>query len=64
LNDSNAPIQSFNHEGYAIWVPYQSFESVAPGLLHYGTNSLRVVITDQGGINYFSMIVSTNTCGM
>jgi len=64
LNDSNAPIQSFNHEGYAIWVPYQSFESVAPGLLHYGTNSLRVVITDEGGINYFSMIVSTNTCGM
>jgi hypothetical protein len=64
LNDSNAPIQSFNHEGYAIWVPYQSFESVAPGLLHYGTNSLRVVITDEGGINYFSMIVSTNACGM
>lgn len=64
LNDSNAPIQSFNHGGYAIWVPYQSFESVAPGLLHYGTNSLRVVIADEGGINYFSMIVSTNTCGM
>ena len=32
--------------------------------LHYGTNSLRVVIIDEGGINYFSMIVSTNACGM
>jgi hypothetical protein len=62
LNGTN--IQYFNHENYAIWVPYQSFEEVAPGNLHYGTNSLKVVITDEGGINYFSMIVSTNTCGM
>jgi hypothetical protein len=58
-----APIQTFKHENYAIWVPYQSFDDVAPGLLHYGTNSLRVVITDEGDINYFSMIVSTNACG-
>jgi hypothetical protein len=35
----------------------------ADQLLHYGTNSLRVVITDEGDINYFSMIVSTNACG-
>jgi hypothetical protein len=63
LNNSNAPIQTFKHENYAIWVPYQSFDDVAPGLLHYGTNSLRVVITDEGDINYFSMIVSTNACG-
>lgn len=64
LNDSNAPIQTFNHEGNATWAPYQAFEDVAPGLLHYGTNCIRVVIRDEGGVNYFSMIVSTNACGL
>ena len=63
LNNSNAPIESFYHEGEATWASFKSFEDVAPGLLHYGTNDIRVVIVDEGGINYFSMIVSTNTCG-
>jgi hypothetical protein len=63
LNNSNAPIESFNHEGNATWSTFKSFESVAPGLLHYGTNDIGVVIEDNGDINYFSMIVSTNACG-
>ena len=63
LNNSNAPIESFNHEGNATWAPFKAFEDVAPGLLHYGTNNIGVVIVDKGYINYFSMIVSTNTCG-
>ena len=63
LNNSSTPIESFNHEGFATWAPFKSFADVAPGLLHYGTNDLGVVIVDEGAINYFSMIVSTNTCG-
>ena len=63
LNNSNVPIESFNHEGDATWSTFKSFESVAPGLLHYGTNDIYVVIEDNGDINYFSMIVSTNACG-
>jgi hypothetical protein len=64
LNNSDAPIETFDHENEATWAPYKSFEDVAPALLHYGTNEIGVVIVDEGGINYFSMIVSTNTCGM
>lgn len=63
LNNSNAPIESFNHEGPATWSSFKAFEDVAPGLLHYGTNNIGVVIVDKGYINYFSMIVSTNACG-
>ena len=63
LNNSNAPIESVNHEGFATWSPFKSFEDVAPGLLHYGTNDIGVVIVDEGAINFFSMIVSTNACG-
>jgi hypothetical protein len=63
LNNSPGPIDSTNHGGYATWPPLKSFNSVAPGVLHYGTNSLRVVIEDDGGIDYFSMVVTTNTCG-
>jgi hypothetical protein len=63
LNNPNTPIETFPHDGDANWAPFKSFNSVAPGRLHYGTNDIRVVIKDDGGINYFSMIVSTNTCG-
>jgi hypothetical protein len=63
LNSSSGPIDSTNHSGDATWPPLKSFNSVAPGVLHYGTNSLRVVIEDDGGIDFFSMVVTTNTCG-
>lgn len=63
LNSSNAPIETFNHVGNATWSPFKSFEDVAPGLLHCGTNDIRVVIVDDGVYNYFSMVVTTNTCG-
>jgi hypothetical protein len=62
LNNSNAPIEYYPHENGATWSEFKSFESVAPGLLHYGTNSIRMEIIDRGGINFFSMIVSTNDC--
>ncbi len=63
LNNVTTAIDTTNRMGDAVWVPYRSFESVAPGVLHYGTNDLRVLITDDGVKNYFSMIVSTNVCG-
>lgn len=62
LNDFASPIESFNHEGIAEWSPFKSFESIAPGRLHYGTNDVGLIIVDEGDINYFSMIVSTNDC--
>lgn len=62
LNNSNAPIESINHEGQPIWSAFKTFESAAPGLLHYGTNDIGVVIMDEGLVNYFSMIVSTDNC--
>jgi hypothetical protein len=64
LNNSNAPIETFSHQGNAAWASFKSFDSVAPGLLHYGTNSVRLEIIDDGVYNYFSMVVTTNTCGM
>jgi hypothetical protein len=62
LNDPATPIEVFPHEGFATWSPFKSFESVSPGRLHYGTNEIGVVITDNGDINYFSMIVSGDVC--
>ena len=61
LNNLNATnyIDSTNHEYYASWAP---FKTLAPGL-HYGTNNLTVVIRDRGDIDYFSLVVTTNTCG-
>jgi len=52
-----------SHEGQAAWSAFQSFQTVAPGLLHGGTNYISVVIRDRSYINYFSMVVTTNTCG-
>lgn len=63
LNDSTNFIDAEYHEGYAVWSPFRAFEDVAPGLLHYGTNDIGVVIRDNENINYFSMVIVTNTCG-
>jgi len=41
LNNSSSPIDTTNSEGYATWLPFKSFNSVAPGLLHYGTKQGR-----------------------
>jgi hypothetical protein len=59
LNNLNTYIDTTNHEGYAEW---GTFKTLAPGL-HYGTNNLTVVIRDRGDKDYFSMVVTTNTCG-
>ena len=63
LNHSTNFIDYTNHENVAVWTPLRSFTSMAPGLLHTGTNTLSVVIQDHGDIDYFSMVVTTNTCG-
>src|ERR1035438_7056820 len=59
LNNSANYIAMTNHGGNAVW---GSFKTLAPGL-HHGTNNLSVVIGDRGFITYFSMVVTTNTCG-
>jgi hypothetical protein len=63
LNDSASPIDMTNHTGYAVWSLLQAFNNVAPNILHPGTNDIGVVIRDEGDVDYFSMIVTTNTCG-
>ncbi len=63
LNNATNYIDMTNHEGNATWSAFKSFESVAPGLLRQGTNDIGIVIRDRGGIDYFSMVVTTNTCG-
>jgi hypothetical protein len=59
LNNSTNYIDMTNHEDNATWA---SFKTLAPGL-HKGTNDIGVVIRDRGYITYFSMVVTTNTCG-
>ena len=63
VNGSDAIDSRDNNNVAAVWSSFKTFESVAPGLLHYGTNDLGVVIQDWGDINYFSMVVTTNACG-
>jgi hypothetical protein len=63
LNHSTNCIDAIIHEGDASWPAFKSFEDVAPGLLHGGTNLISVVIRDRESINYFSIVVTTNTCG-
>jgi len=65
LNHSTNFIDSTNHFpfGVAIWPGLKSFEDVAPGLLHGGTNIISVVTGDLGDFDYFSMVVTTNGCG-
>jgi hypothetical protein len=60
LNNSASYIDMTNHGGPPIWAAFQSFPT---NLLHYGTNDIRVWIKDDAGPNYFSMVVTTNTCG-
>ncbi len=59
LNNPTNYIDMTNHENNATWAP---FKILAPGL-HQGTNNISVVIRDRGDITYFSMVVTTNTCG-
>jgi len=49
-----------NNNVYAVWSAFQPFPT---NTLHYGSNNIVVGIQDWGGINYFSMVVTTNTCG-
>ena len=49
-----------NNANPAVWSPFQPFPE---NTLHYGTNNVDAVITDIGDINYFGMVVTTNTCG-
>ncbi len=58
LNNSTNYIDTFTNS-LAFW---PAFKTLAPGL-HYGTNQITVIIRDEGVINYFSMVVTTNTCG-
>jgi len=44
----------------AAWSPFQPFPA---NTLHAGTNDIVVGIQDVGDIDYFSMVVTTNTCG-
>jgi len=58
---NGAYVGTGNNNGvYAVWSSFQSFPT---NVLHYGTNNIVVGIQDWGELNYFSMIVSTNTCG-
>jgi hypothetical protein len=59
LNNLTNYIDMTNHENNATWA---SFRTLAPGL-HQGTNNISVVIRDRGDMDYFSMVVTTNTCG-
>ncbi len=58
VNGNNVGTDSGNNT-FAIWSPFQSFPT---NVLRYGTNNVDVLITDLGDINYFSMVVTTNTC--
>ena len=60
LNNSTNYIDMTNHDYYATWA---AFKTLAPGVLHQGTNNIGVVIRDRGDVDYFSMVVTTNTCG-
>ncbi len=60
---NGAFIEHFSSGGQATWSSFKTFNSVAPGNLHSGTNNLGIVIIDEGEVNYFSMVVTTNTCG-
>ena len=63
LNHSTNYIDSASGIPFAVWSSFKSFESIAPGLLHHGINDIDIVIHDYGVEDYFSMVVTTNTCG-
>jgi hypothetical protein len=60
---NNSYVTYFHHEDNATWAPFQTFDSLAPGVIHYGTNTVHLEIIDEGFYNYFSMVVNTNSCG-
>jgi hypothetical protein len=49
-----------NNGTFALWSPFAEFPT---NVLHFGTNNVGVQVTDFGDYNYFSMVVTTNTCG-
>jgi len=58
---NGAYIDTENNNGaFAVWSAFQAFPT---NTLHYGTNDIVVGIQDWGSIDYFSMVVTTNTCG-
>jgi len=57
VNGSN--VDSF-HNAAAYWMP---LKTLAPGVLHQGTNNICAIIEDEAAPNYFSMVVTTNACG-
>ncbi len=59
VNNSTGYIGMTNNSE-AYWPGLQSFPTNA---LHYGTNDIVVVIRDDAEPDYFSMVVTTNTCG-
>jgi hypothetical protein len=57
---NNTYVTYFHHENEPTWSTFQPFPT---GLLHDGTNTVHLEIIDEGQYNYFSMVVTTNTCG-
>jgi hypothetical protein len=57
---NNTYIDYVNHENEPVWSTFQPFPT---GLLHDGTNTVHLEIVDEGSHNYFSMVITTNTCG-
>jgi hypothetical protein len=65
LNGPTNYVAFTNSNGYATWLSFKSFPTNSAGMnvLHQGTNDIVVVIKDEGIVDYFSMVVTTNTCG-
>ncbi|MGH7952462.1 MAG: hypothetical protein ACREFE_11170 [Limisphaerales bacterium] len=53
-----------NQTTSATWVPSEQMGSwyIGEGNLIYGNNTVEVTITDIGGVDYFSMIITTYDC--
>jgi Bacterial Ig domain len=58
---NNTYVTNFNHGFEPTWSTFLPFPT---GLLHDGTNTVHLEIIDESPPNYFSMVVTTNTCGM
>jgi hypothetical protein len=56
---NNSYVDYVNHENEPAWSTFQPFPT---GLLHDGTNTVHLEIIDEAPPNYFSMVVTTNTC--
>jgi hypothetical protein len=60
LTVNSTLVSTGQDNGLAVW---SSFKTFPTNVLHYGTNSVDVEIKDIGAPDYFSMVVTTNTCG-